>query len=82
MAELNTDVRRGHCYVRSDEGRTVAQLVDMGGSCAVMTEGDLTADEARLLGHALITWSAWRRRIIPTIDHWTKQADESDGGVG
>lgn len=71
MAEMSTDVRRGHCYVKSDEGYTIAQLVDLGGRCAIQTEGDLNPEEARLLGHALITWSAWRRHVIPRIDHWT-----------
>jgi len=70
MTDLNYDVRRGHAYVKADSGRTVAQLVDMGGACAVVTEGDMTPDEARLLGHALISWSAWRRRVTPTVDHY------------
>jgi len=70
MTEVDYDVRRGHAYVKADNGRTIAQLVDMGGACAVMTEGDLTPDEARVLGHALISWSAWRRQVIPSVDHY------------
>lgn len=70
MSTLDYDTRRGHCYVRGDNGRTIASLTDMGGACAVMTEGDLTAEEATLLGHALISWSAWRRRVIPAVDHY------------
>lgn len=71
-AELSCDVRRGHAYVKAHNGRIVAQLADLGGACAVMTEGDMTPDEARLLGHALISWSAWRRNITPTIDHYQR----------
>jgi hypothetical protein len=73
--QISYDVRRGHAYVRSDDsGRIVATLVDMGGACAVMTEGDMSANEARQLGIALISWSAWRRGVTQTNDHYQRTA--------
>lgn len=72
MTALAFDVRRSEAMVRSDDGRVVAHLHDMGGSCGVYTEGALAPDEATKLGHALIAWSAWRRRVIPTIDHFQR----------
>lgn len=69
MTHLDTDVRRGHCYVRTDD-RVVASLIDLGGSCAIETDGPIGLTEAALLGRALMSWSAWRRHITPTLDHY------------
>lgn len=81
MSEVDYDTRRGHCYVRGDNGRTIASLTDMGGACAVTADGDMTPEEATLLGHALISWSAWRRRIIPVIDHYQQTATTRTRGT-
>lgn len=78
MSELNYDTRRGHCYVRADNGRVIASLTDMGGACAVTADGDMSPAEATLLGHALISWSAWRRRVIPEIDHYQRTAQTKE----
>ena len=80
MSALDFDLRRSHCYVRGDNGRVLASLTDMGGSCAVQAEGDLNVEEAKMLGHALIAWSAYRRKVIPEIDHYQKTATPTPNG--
>ena len=73
---LRFDGDRAHIYVEDESGRETCAVLDMGAYACIDAETthELTPEQARLLGHALISWSAWKRRIIPTIDHYQKTA--------
>lgn len=73
MVSPEYDVRRGHAVIRSEDGTTAAELIDLGGLAAIdCPNGALNPDTARALGHALISWSAWKRHITFTVDHYQK----------
>lgn len=69
---LRFDGSRAHIYVEDESGRETCAVLDMGAYACIRTEAthELTPEQATLLGSALITWSAWKRRIIPTITHY------------
>lgn len=67
------DVRRGHAIVRDEDGTVAAELVNLDSQVGIdLPNGTLTPDTARALGHALVSWSAWKRHITPTIDHYQR----------
>lgn len=69
---LRFDGSRAHIYVEDESGRESLAVLDMGAYASISAEvgHELTPAQARDLGRALITWSAWKRRIIPTITHY------------